>query len=57
IPFTSNCIIVKENSTTLDAITSSPSSNITYQGDYDKFVTAGTLETLHCTIYNYLTVV
>ncbi|CAF3397266.1 unnamed protein product, partial [Rotaria socialis] len=57
IPFTSNCIIVKENSTTLNAITSSPSSNITYQGDYDKFVTAGTLETLHCTIYNYLTVV
>ncbi|CAM4828826.1 unnamed protein product [Rotaria magnacalcarata] len=57
IPFTSNCIIVKENSTTLNAITSSPSSNITYQGDYDKFVTAGTLENLHCTIYNYLTVV
>ncbi|CAF3637436.1 unnamed protein product [Rotaria sp. Silwood1] len=54
IPFTSNCILVKENSTVLNVFTGFPPSNFTYAGDYDGFQTAGTLEILRCTIYNYL---
>ncbi|CAF5159285.1 unnamed protein product, partial [Rotaria sp. Silwood1] len=37
IPFTSNCILVKENSTVLNVFTGFPPSNFTYAGDYDGF--------------------
>ncbi|CAF1248643.1 unnamed protein product, partial [Rotaria sordida] len=53
-PFTSNGILVKENSTVLEVFTGFPTSNITYNVDYDSYVANGQLEILRATIYNYL---
>ncbi|CAF3592631.1 unnamed protein product [Rotaria sordida] len=53
-PFTSNGILVKENSTVLKVFTGFPTSNITYNVDYDSYVANGQLEILRATIYNYL---
>ncbi|CAF2963963.1 unnamed protein product [Rotaria sp. Silwood2] len=57
IPFTSNAILVKENSTTLETYTGFPPATVTYSGDYDSFVASGTIEILRCRIYNYYVVI
>ncbi|CAF0819146.1 unnamed protein product [Rotaria sp. Silwood1] len=56
IQFTSNGILVKENSTILEVFTGFPTSYMTYDADYDALESEGKLEQFRATLYNYYTI-
>ncbi|CAF5083871.1 unnamed protein product, partial [Rotaria sp. Silwood1] len=56
IQFTSNGILVKENSTVLEVFTGFPTTYMTYNADYDALESEGKLEQFRATLYNYYTI-